>query len=99
GTSTAEEREARFQAMERDVVDLEELVSELLVLARLREAPPYAPREVRASDLVDEVLRRATDEMRATGRAIAIEAPRHVPESISCDAKYLSRALAKILRN
>jgi len=99
GTSTAEEREARFEAMERDVVDLEELVSELLVLARLREAPPYAPREVRASDLVDEVLRRATDEMRATGRAIAIEAPRHVPESISCDAKYLSRALANVLRN
>ena len=99
-TSTADnEREERFSAMERDVVDLEELVSELLVLARLREAPPYAPREVRGSDLVDEVLRRANDEMRATGRAISIEAPRNVPESISCDSKYLSRALVNVLRN
>ncbi|MDQ3026634.1 MAG: ATP-binding protein [Pseudomonadota bacterium] len=93
------EREERFVAMERDVVDLEDLVSELLVLASLREAPPYVPRDVRASDLVDEVLRRAHDEMRAAGRAIAIEPPRHLPESLSCDSKYLSRALANVLRN
>ena len=93
------EREERFGAMERDVADLEDLVSELLVLANLREAPPYLPREVRGSDLVDEVLRRANDEMRASGRAIAIEAPRNVPESLSCDAKYLSRALVNVLRN
>jgi two-component system, OmpR family, sensor kinase ParS len=98
-SSRDEEREERFVAMERDVVDLEELVNELLVLAKLREAPPYAPREVRAAELVDEVLRRANDEMRATGRSIAIEPPRNVPESISCDSKYLSRALANVLRN
>ena len=93
------DREERFTAMERDVADLEDLVSELLVLANLREAPPYLPREVRAAELVDEVLRRANDEMRATGRAIAIEAPRNLPESLSCDAKYLSRALVNVLRN
>ncbi len=97
--SDGSEREERFVAMERDVVDLEDLVSELLVLASLREAPPYAPKDVRASELVDEVLRRAHDEMRTTGRAIAIEAPRHLPESLSCDSKYLSRALANVLRN
>src|SRR5205085_2176391 len=62
-TSTVDsEREERFADMERDVVDLEELVSELLVLANLREAPPYNPREVRAAELVDEVIRRAQDE-------------------------------------
>lgn len=93
------DREERFVAMERDVVDLEDLVSELLVLASLREAPPYEPRDVRASELVDEVLRRANDEMRATGRSIAIEAPRNLPESLSCDSKYLARALANVLRN
>jgi two-component system sensor kinase ParS len=93
------EREERFVAMERDVADLESLVSELLVLASLRHAPPYRPREVPARDLVDDVLRRANDEMRAAGRAIAIEAPRELPQSISCDAKYLTRALVNVLRN
>ena len=96
---TEAERGERFEAMARDVVDLEDLVSELLVLAKLREAPPYLPKDVRAADLVDEVLRRANDEMRATGRSVAIEAPRNLPESITCDAKYLSRALVNVLRN
>jgi signal transduction histidine kinase len=93
------EREERFVAMERDVADLEELVSELLVLAALREAPPYAPTEVPATALVDEVLRRANEEMRAAGRSIAIEGPRHLPDSLSCDSKYLTRALVNVLRN
>lgn len=94
-----EEMERRFAAMQRDVVDLDDLVSELLVLANLREAPPYRPRRVAAGDLVEEVLRRAEDEMRATGRDIAIEAPRNLPDSLSCDAKYLTRALVNLLRN
>lgn len=93
------DREERFVAMEKDVVDLDELVSELLVLASLREAPPYRPRRVPAGQLVDEVLRRANEEMCACGRSIAIEAPRNLPESLTCDAKYLSRALINILRN
>jgi signal transduction histidine kinase len=93
------EVEERFAAMERDVVDLEELVNELLVLASLREAPPYKPREVVAHELVDEVLRRAHDEMRAAGREIDIEAPADLPERLSCDAKYLARALVNVLRN
>jgi signal transduction histidine kinase len=98
-SATGPDREERFVAMEKDVADLEELVSELLVLASLREAPPYRPRLVPAGQLVDEVLRRAHEEMRAAGRTIAIEAPRNLPESFNCDAKYLSRALINILRN
>jgi signal transduction histidine kinase len=98
-SATDPEREERFEAMARDVIDLEDLVSELLVLAKLREAPPYQPKQVRATELVDEVLRRANEEMRATGRAISIEAPRNLPESLSCDSKYLSRALVNVLRN
>ena len=94
-----DERERRFAAMQRDVVDLDDLVGELLVLANLREAPPYRPRQVAAAELVDEVLRRANDEMRASGRAIAIEPPRNLPDSLTCDAKYLTRALVNILRN
>jgi signal transduction histidine kinase len=96
---TPAEIEGRFAAMERDVVDLEELVNELLVLASLREAPPYKPRDVAAHELVDEVLRRAHDEMRACGREIDIEAPADLPERLSCDAKYLARALVNVLRN
>ena len=98
-SNSGAEREERFVAMEKDVVDLEELVNELLVLANLREAPPYRPKDVPANELVGEVLRRAHDEMRASGRTIAIEAPRNLPEHLSCDSKYLSRALANILRN
>jgi signal transduction histidine kinase len=98
-TADAADRERRFAAMERDVADLEELVSELLVLASLSEAPPYAPKEIPAGALVDEVLRRATDEMRAAGRSIAIERPRNLPDSLTCDSKYLTRALVNILRN
>jgi signal transduction histidine kinase len=98
-TGDVDEREQRFDAMAKDVVDLEDLVSELLVLSNLREAPPYMPKEVRATELVDEVLRRANEEMRASGRAISIEAPRNLPESLSCDTKYLSRALVNVLRN
>lgn len=93
------ELEQRFESMERDVVDLEALVDELLVLANLREAPPYRPRDVPAQELVEEILRRAHDEMRAAGRDIAIEAPRNLPARLSCDAKYLSRALVNVLRN
>jgi two-component system sensor kinase ParS len=98
-TADEAEREARFGAMERDVEELEELVSELLVLANLREAPPYAPRDIPAAELVGDVLRRAQEEMRSAGRQVAIEAPRHVPERITCDAKYLTRALVNVLRN
>jgi two-component system sensor kinase ParS len=98
-SATQADREERFVAMEKDVVDLEDLVSELLVLANLREAPPYKPREVPARQLMEDVLRRAHEEMRAAGRSIAIQAPRNLPESITCDAKYLSRALVNILRN
>jgi two-component system, OmpR family, sensor kinase ParS len=93
------EREARFSAMEQDVVDLEELVNELLVLAALREAPPYMPKPLQAREVMSEVIRRAKDEMRASGRVVAIEPPRHLPETITCDAKYMSRALVNVLRN
>ena len=98
-SETAADRETRFAAMDHDVADLEALVDELLVLANLRQAPPYMPRAVPARDLVDEVMRRANDEMRATGRAIALEPPAELPESLMCDAKYLSRAVANVLRN
>jgi len=98
-SAEGEEREGRFADMEKDVLDLEELVNELLVLASLREAPPYKPRNIAARALLDEVIRRAKDEMRATGREIAIEAPRNLPEELSCDSKYLSRALVNIVRN
>lgn len=93
------ERDARFEAMEQDVIDLEELVNELLVLAALREAPPYAPKPMLAREVMSEVIRRAKDEMRASGRSVAIEPPRHLPETITCDAKYMSRALVNVLRN
>ena len=99
-TSGAEDDQVeRFAAMERDVSDLDDLVSELLLLARLREAPPYTPREVPARALIDDVIKRAHEEARAAGRSLVIEPPRHLPESLSCDAKSLARALANILRN
>ncbi len=98
-TAEAAERDERFDAMARDVVELEDLVSELLVLANLREAPPYQPRAVPAGELLGEVVRRAQEEMRAAGREVAIEGPRHLPESLVCDSKYLSRALINVLRN
>ncbi len=93
------DREHRFAAMATDVEDLDGLVAELLVLANLRHAPPYAPREVDTQPLVDEALRRARDEMRAAGRSLAIEGPRNAPARITCDPKHLARALANILRN
>ena len=95
----ASEREARFEAMGRDVADLEELVNELLLLASLRQAPPYAPKEVPARVLVDDVIRRAKDEVRASGRRIDIEGPAELPETLTCDGKFLARALANVLRN
>jgi len=95
----AEDREARFADMRQDVAELESLVDELLVLANLRQAPPYAPQDTPTRALLDDVLRRANDEMRTAGRSVAIEAPAEVPESLSCDAKYLGRALANVLRN
>ncbi len=98
-SATPELREGRFRDMEQDVMDLEELVNELLLLASLREAPPYQPKDIEARVLVDEVIRRAKDEMRSTGREVAIEAPRNLPGQISCDSKYLSRALVNVVRN
>jgi signal transduction histidine kinase len=94
-----EERESRFRAMEQDVVELEELVNELLLLASLREAPPYQPKSIAAKTLMDDVIRRAKEEMRASGCDVAIEAPRNLPEQLSCDSKYLSRALVNVVRN
>src|SRR3954471_13848280 len=98
-TASPAERDARFDDMSRDVNDLEDLVNELLVLANLREAPPYSPRAVPSRDLLSDVLRRANDEMRAAGKSVAIEAPGHVPDTLSCDAKYMSRALVNVVRN
>ena len=98
-TDSVAEREARFDDMSRDVNDLEDLVSELLVLANLREAPPYNPKAVPSRELMGDVLRRANEEMRTAGRSVAIEAPRNLPETLSCDAKYMSRALVNVLRN
>ncbi len=98
-SETAAEREARFEAMGRDVADLEELVNELLLLANLRQAPPYAPKEVPARVLVEDVIRRAKDEMRAAGREVAIEEPAELPETFTCDGKYLARALVNVVRN
>jgi signal transduction histidine kinase len=95
----AEDREQRFEAMERDVEELEDLVNELLLLASLRQAPPYSPVEVETEALVGEVLRRAQYEMRASGREVAIEPPGQMPQNVVCDAKYLARALANVLRN
>jgi signal transduction histidine kinase len=94
-----EEREGRFRDMERDVIELEELVNELLLLASLREAPPYKPRRIAARVLLEEVIRKAKDEMRAAGREVAIEPPKNLPEELSCDSKYLSRALVNVVRN
>jgi signal transduction histidine kinase len=93
------DREARFVEMERDVAELEELVNELLVLANLQQAPPYVPEEIPARALIDEVLRRAREEMRAAGRDIVIEGPRHLPEGIACDSKSMARALVNVVRN
>ncbi len=98
-STIAEDREHRYAAMEQDVIELEELVNELLLLASLREAPPYQPKAIAAKTLMDDVIRRARDEMRATGREVAIEAPRNLPEHLSCDSKYLSRALVNVVRN
>jgi signal transduction histidine kinase len=97
--SRVEDRDARFDAMAVDVTELESLVDELLVLANLRQAPPYAPREVSTRTLVDDVIRRANDEMRASGRSVEIQAPKEVPDNLSCDAKYLTRAVANVVRN
>lgn len=95
----AAEREARFEAMGRDVADLEELVNELLLLANLRQAPPYAPKEIPARVLVEDVIRRAKDEMRATGREVEIQPPAQLPETFTCDGKFLARALVNVVRN
>src|SRR5204862_8308650 len=86
-SATPEDRERRYVAMEEDVDALEELVNELLLLASLREAPPYKPMAIAATVLMDDVIRRVKDEMRASGRDVAIEAPRNLPENLSCDAK------------
>jgi signal transduction histidine kinase len=95
----AAQREARFAAMERDVAELDELVSELLTLAHLREAPPYRPVDVSSAAFLDELVRRAQDESRALERDIAIDVRGNVPGTIACDPKYLSRALANMMRN
>lgn len=93
------ERESRFEAMGRDVADLEELVNELLLLANLRQAPPYAPKEIPARVLVEDVIRRARDEMRTSGHEVAIEPPAELPETFTCDGKFLARALVNVVRN
>ena len=96
---TDAERENRFASMSRDVADLEELVNELLLIANLRQAPPYHPKPVPARVLMDDVIRRARDEMRALGRDVAIEPPRNLPETFECDGKFLVRALVNVVRN
>jgi signal transduction histidine kinase len=99
GSGDDADRELRFASMERDVAELDDLVSELLVLAHLREAPPYRPVEVQAAAFLQEVVRRAQDELRSLDRDVAIEVRGDGPPTIACDAKYLSRALANMLRN
>jgi signal transduction histidine kinase len=98
-SQTAPDRASRFASMERDVVELEDLVNELLVLAHLREAPPYRPQEVAVRPFVDELVRRAQEEMRAAGGEVAVDVREPLPATISCDAKHMARALANVVRN
>jgi two-component system, OmpR family, sensor kinase ParS len=37
--------------------------------------------------------------MRASGRDVVIEGPKNIPESLTCDTKYLARALVNVVRN
>ena len=99
GSGDAADREARFDSMERDVAQLDDLVSELLVLAHLREAPPYRPVEVQVPAFLQDLVRRSNDEMRSLGHEVAIEVRGDGPPTIGCDPKYLSRALANMMRN
>jgi two-component system, OmpR family, sensor kinase ParS len=98
-TQDPAERAARFADMQRDMADLEELVNELLLLANLREAPPYMPKAVPSAQLLGDVLKRAGDEMRASGKAVALEGPRNAPETIQCDMRSMERALVNVIRN
>ncbi|HNY21010.1 MAG TPA: ATP-binding protein [Treponemataceae bacterium] len=91
---------ARIEKNYREVLNLERLVNQLATLTRL-ETPGYALdcREMDASALCAEGVRRFSDAARARGLVIVLGAGADAPCPIRADSSLLERALANLVDN
>jgi two-component system, OmpR family, sensor histidine kinase RstB len=93
-----EERNKRLQAMERDIAELEQLIDEILVYARLdSSAPPLVMQSVCLPTLLEGVV---ADARRGVSQK-AVAFANHVAEDqwLRAEPLYLQRALQNVVGN
>lgn len=96
-TDAAEERTRYLDGMERDIVELDALISELLDYARLERDAPVL--DVRSHALADWV-RRTVDGVRASAASVTFHCEAPATGISACfDDRFMTRALGNVLRN
>jgi two-component system, OmpR family, sensor kinase ParS len=96
---TLAEKDQELRRMDSAIDQLDELSTELLEYARLdREEPTLDVAAIDVSPWLEELIREAHDVARSSGREVAV-VPCVNAEIVEGDYRYLSRAVANLLRN
>ncbi|UXU89122.1 ATP-binding protein [Burkholderia sp. S-53] len=94
-----ERMRARRDALQRDVRELDELVTELLTIGRLEQgASQLAPMEVVVDALIDSVAGNVANDLADLGIALDVSML-DAPATHVCDPKLVARALLNLIRN
>ncbi|BAX57269.1 ATP-binding protein [Burkholderia stabilis] len=94
-----ERMRARRDALQRDVRELDELVTELLTIGRLEQgASQLAPMEVVVDALIDSVAGNVANDLADLGIALDVSTL-GAPATHVCDPKLVARALLNLIRN
>ena len=97
--STTEGKDRFLVRMERDIVEIDELTTELLDYAKLeRGAPAIRLQIVPAEPWLEDVLADARDDNETMGLRVEIVTTVDV-ESVRCEPRYMARAVVNLLRN
>jgi two-component system OmpR family sensor kinase len=90
--------EASLERVEREVARLDQLVGEVLELARLGSGVrPGPPQEFDLADMVASIAADARFEAEATGRGLALDLAEHAP--MRGHGELLHRAIENVMRN
>lgn len=96
---TPEDRQRFAERMNTDIGELEKLVEEMLIYARLDRNPAHAHiAPARLSEWLDAVVEDARASAAAQGKTINISEDAGLA-SVSCDAQFMAKAVSNLLQN
>jgi signal transduction histidine kinase len=92
------DRERHLSAMRKDILELEELVSESLSYSRLdRERPELVLETVRLDDWLRDLLVELEEELLAV--KVSLQSDRGAEREVELDSRLMGRAVKNLLRN